>query len=346
MDHSVLRLELGDGYRIPRIINGAWQLSAGHSSAPVDPYAVLSAWSQMCEQGLNTFDCADIYTGVEELLGEFLAVHTGNIQIHTKFVPDRSALPQVDKAYVERIIDRSLRRLGIDCLDLVQFYWWDSDVPGCVQTARWLDELRVAGKIRNIGVTNFDVPRLQELLDAGVAVVSNQVQYSLVDARPENGMAALCGRHAIKLLCYGTVAGGFLSERWLGRPEPPDMLANRSLTKYKLVIDEFGGWDLFQELLTCLSEVARKHRALLATVAIRWVLERPEVAAAIVGARSAEHLAATMAVFSLALDADDLVALDAVLARRSGPAGDIFERERDPDGPHAGIMRYDLNADG
>ena len=121
-------------------------------------------------------------------------------------------------------------------------------------------------------------------------------------------MAALCGSHAIRLLCYGTVAGGFLSERWLGRPEPPDMLANRSLTKYKLVIDEFGGWDLFQELLTCLSDVARKHRVLPATVAIRWVLERPEVAAAIVGARSAEHLATTMEVFSLALDADDLLA--------------------------------------
>ena len=329
---------------IPCVITGAWQLSEGHSAAPLDPYAVLSAWSLMCDQGLNTFDCADIYTGVEELLGEFLAMHEGDVQVHTKFVPDRAALPRVDKAYVEKIVDRSLQRLGVDCLDLVQFYWWDADVPGCVQTAQWLDELRVAGKIRNIGVSNFDVPRLRELLDAGVPVVSNQVQYSLLDARSENGMSELCGQHAIKLLCYGTVAGGFLSERWLGRSEPSDVLTNRSLTKYKLIIDEFGGWDLFQELLACLSDVARKHRVSPSTVAIRWVLERPEVAAAIVGARSAEHLAATMAVFSLALDAEDCAALDAVLVRRCGPAGDIYELERDPDGPHAGIMRYDLGA--
>lgn len=343
---GVPRVELVTGYTVPRIINGAWQLSEGHSSAAIDRYGVFSAWSQMCERGLNTFDCADIYTGVEELLGEFHAVHTGDVQIHTKFVPDRAALPQIDKVYVEGIINRSLRRLGIDCLDLVQFYWWDAEVPGCVQTALWLDELRVAGKIRNIGVSNFDVERLQELLDAGVPIVSNQVQYSLLDARPENGMVELCSRHAIKLLCYGTVAGGFLSERWLGRPEPSGRQANRSLTKYKLVIDEFGGWDLFQELLTRLSGVARRHRVLPATVAIRWVLERPEVAAAIVGARSAEHLAATLAVFSLALDTDDLETLDAILARRSGPAGDIYELERDPAGSHAGIMRYDLNKAG
>ena len=213
---------------IPCVITGAWQLSEGHSAAPLDPYAVLSAWSLMCDQGLNTFDCADIYTGVEELLGEFLAMHEGDVQVHTKFVPDRAALPRVDKAYVEKIVDRSLQRLGVDCLDLVQFYWWDADVPGCVQTAQWLDELRVAGKIRNIGVSNFDVPRLRELLDAGVPVVSNQVQYSLLDARSENGMSELCGQHAIKLLCYGTVAGGFLSERWLGRSEPSDVLTNRS----------------------------------------------------------------------------------------------------------------------
>ncbi len=342
---EVPRADLADGYSVPRIITGAWQLSEGHSSAALDSYAVFSAWSQMCDQGLDTFDCADIYAGVEELLGEFLAMHKGDVQVHTKFVPDRAALPRVDKAYVENIVDRSLQRLGVECLDLVQFYWWDAEVPGCVQTALWLDELRTAGKIRNIGVTNFDVPRLQELLDAGVAVVANQVQYSLLDTRAENGMAELCGRHAIKLLCYGTVAGGFLSERWLGRPQPSDVLANRSLTKYKLVIDEFGGWDLFQELLTCVADVARKHRVLPATVAIRWVLERSAVAAAIVGARSAEHLAATMAVFSLVLDAEDLAALDAVLGRRSGPEGDIYGLERDPSGPHARIMRYELNAE-
>jgi len=72
-------------------------------------------------------------------------------------------------------------------------------------------------------------------------------------------MAACCRDHAIALLSYGTVGGGFLSEHWLGRPEPSAALANRSLIKYKLIIDDFGGWALFQELLTVLADIARKH---------------------------------------------------------------------------------------
>src|SRR6202021_1634007 len=103
----------------------------------------------------------------------------------------------------------------------------------------------------------------------GVDILSVQAQYSALDQRPASGLAALCAEHGVWLLCYGSVAGGFLGGRWLGGPEPWSPLENRSLVKYKLIIDDFGGWGLFQELLRALRGVADRHGADIATIASR-----------------------------------------------------------------------------
>ncbi len=342
---AVDRVELSGGYGISRILNGGWQLSAGHRAAPVDAGAAIDAMIRLAEAGFTTFDCADIYTGVEELLGRFLAAYPrpSEIQIHTKFVPDRDALPAMDRRYVERIIDRSLARLGIERLDLVQYYWWDEQVPGCVETALVLADLQRAGKIRLLGVTNFDVARLSELVDAGVPIATNQVQYSLLDPRPENGMTQFCAGSGIRLLCYGALAGGFLSRRWSGQDEASGGQPNRSLVKYRLIIEEFGGWALFQELLAALEQVAAKHGVTVSNVAVRWLLDRPRVAGAIVGAASAEHLESNLRIFRLELDDDDHRRLDRVLRASVGPRGDCFALERIPRGRHAAIMKTNLN---
>jgi len=344
---SVPRAELAPGYAIPRIVTGAWQLSGGHAVEPFDRAAVLASFAVLVDRGFTAFDCADIYTGVEELLGEFLAglpaETRGRVQVHTKFVPDRDALARVDRRYVETIIDRSLSRLGVKRLDLVQFSWWDYGVPGYIDAAGHLADLQRAGKIRLVGATNLDVARLAEIVDAGVPMASNQVQYSLLDVRPEEGMVAFCEERGIALLCYGALAGGFLSTAWVGAAGPPEEPANRSLTKYGLIIEEFGGWALYQELLEALSGVAEKHGVSIATVALRWVLDRPAVAAPIVGVSRSDRTAQNLAAFTLALDDDDRRSIDAVLSRRSGPSGDVFGLEREPDGQHAVIMRYNLN---
>ena len=156
-------------------------------------------------------------------------------------------------------------------------------------------------------------------------------------------MVAACQARGIALLCYGSLAGGFLSERWLGMEEPPFPLANRSLTKYHLIIQEFGGWTLFQELLAVLAGIARRHGVGIGSVAIRHVLDRPQVAAAIVGATNARHLEATLQANSLTLTDDDRRAIERVLARSRGPAGDVYALEREKGGRHARVMRYDLN---
>jgi aryl-alcohol dehydrogenase-like predicted oxidoreductase len=156
-------------------------------------------------------------------------------------------------------------------------------------------------------------------------------------------MTELCAARGVVLLCYGSLAGGFLSERWLGAVEPAEPLENRSLTKYKLVIDEFGGWSVFQELLAVLRAVAVRHEVTIGTVALRWTLDQPGVRSVIVGARNALHLRATLQAQTLRLNDADRRQIDAVLKRATGPTGDVYELERDRSGRHGRIMRYDLS---
>jgi aryl-alcohol dehydrogenase-like predicted oxidoreductase len=337
---EVPRRELAPGYTVSRIINGGWQLSRGHRRTVVDPGVAVREMRRLADAGLTTFDCGDIYVGVETLFGKLLRASAG-IQVHTKFVPDRDELPHIDRMYVERIVDRSLHRLGVETLDLVQFAWWDYAVPRYVETAVWLDEQRRAGKIRLLGATNFDVPHLAEIVQAGVPLVAHQVQYSLLDRRPERDMVRFCGEHGIHLLAYGSLGGGFLTERYLDRPEPGPPLANRSLVKYRLVIDAFGGWERFQDLLGTLAPIACRHDVGIANVAVRWALEREGVAAAIVGAFDAGHLHENLEVFGFELDEEDLRRLEPF--EDAGPEGDVYAAERVPDGAHAAIMRYNLN---
>jgi len=344
---SVPRTSLGQGASVPRIIVGGWQLSTGHSTTPPDRRATLDTWHALVDRGFDTFDCADIYQGVEALLGELIrARRKGEVRIHTKLVPDRSALPTLRRRDLERVVDRSLARLGLERLDLVQFHWWSYEVPGWLDALSWLASMRAAGKIADLGVTNFDLPRLEAMLEARLPIASIQVQYSVLDRRPARGMAERCARSEVALLCYGTVAGGFLSDRWRGLPSPGPSLENRSLVKYRLMIEECGGWEPFQRLLRTLGSVAERRGADLASVATRWVLEQPGVSAAIVGVRSGEHLNALARLAALELDRHDRDEIDAAVARLRSPAGEVYELERDPAGVHAGIMRYDLNREG
>jgi aryl-alcohol dehydrogenase-like predicted oxidoreductase len=335
-----VRADLAPGYSISRVIKGGWQLAEGHSASP-PPAQAHADMAAFVDAGITTFDGADIYTGVEERIGSFAPPNGREIQIHTKYVPDLASLGAVDLAATRAIIERSRARLRRPVLDLVQFHWWDYSVDGYVETGLGLEKLRREGVIRHLGVTNFDTKHLRALLDAGVPLVSHQVQYSLLDRRPAGALTALCVPANIRFLCYGSVLGGFLSERWLGAAEPKEPLTNRSLTKYKLIIDETLGWEGFQFLLRSARAVADKHGVTIGAVGIAWVLAQPNVAAAIVGARDASHLPQTLAALNLRLDAQDLAALDRASGR--GIAGDVYELERDRNGRHGRIMKYNLN---
>jgi aryl-alcohol dehydrogenase-like predicted oxidoreductase len=341
-------ITLAPGYCIPRVLRGGWQLAGDHGA--VDRARALSDIGQFVAAGLDTVDGADIYTGVEDLYGQFNALNDPQaalggprLQVHTKFVPDDDDLARVDEAYVRRIVMRSLARLHRTQLDLVQFHWWNYEVPGLVRVAQHLHTLQREGLIAHLGGTNFDTPSTRAMLNAGVPLRSMQVQYSLLDRRPQNALVPLCRESGLQLLCYGTIAGGFITDAWLGQPEPGAEISNRSLIKYKLIIDDYGGWAAFQELLRALRAIADKHCSSIAAVATRWVLDQEGVAAAIVGARYADRLSETLSVFDLKLDEQDHARLAPVLAAHAGPEGDCYTQERDKNGRHGRIMKYNLN---
>jgi aryl-alcohol dehydrogenase-like predicted oxidoreductase len=343
------QVTLQKDYLISRILKGGWQLAGGHGQ--INRQTAIDDMFTFVDRGITTFDCADIYTGVEEMIGAFLRQYrtkygqqeANKLRIHTKFVPDLHVLSTINSQDVEAIIDRSLKRLGLDQLHLVQFHWWDYDIPRYVETALILKELQKKGKILNIAGTNFDVPHLSEIIDAGVSFLSLQVQYSVLDHRPEKKMVEFCRTHGIYLICYGTVAGGFLSEKYLGVPEPQYPLENRSLTKYKLIIDDLGGWEYFQLLLKTLNGIAKKHNTSIANIASRYVLEKPQVAAVVIGARNANHVDDIAKIFDFSFDIEDRAKLEVVFNQAKELDGDIYSLEREKGGRHANIMKYNLN---
>ena len=288
------RIHITEDYDVPRVINGGWQLSAGHAlERPLDLADASRAFNRLIDMGFDTFDCADIYTGVEDFFGGIIRERRKAglrlPQIHTKFVPDLNDLANVTPAYVENIITRSLRRLGVERLDAVQFHWWDYSVPGMVDVAGELVRLQEKGLIRLISTTNFNAVELRKLIDAGIPVATNQCQYSVLDRRPAMRLERLCRETGVKLLCYGTIAGGFMSEQWLDAPKP-DHFENRSLVKYALVIEDSLRWEGFQALLALMKEIGDPLGLSIANVSTLWTLSRPEVAAAIIGTRSSRHV--------------------------------------------------------
>ena len=346
MGNSVERTELRQGYSISRVIKGGWQLAGGHGS--FDRAQSIADMTKFVAAGITTFDCADIYTGVEEMIGEAIATlqpaARSAVQIHTKLVPDLDRLKDLQHKDIEAIIDRSLTRLGVEQLDLVQFYWWDLQLGDPLTSLDVLKQLRDKGKIKHLACTNWDEESISTFVKNDFDLVSAQVQYSLLDARPANGFSAWCAQNNLKILCYGVLAGGFITEYWHNKPDPGFNFENRSLTKYRLIIEDFGGWDLFQQLLSVLQHIGSGKSVDLSTIAMRYMLDQPGVAAIIIGARTAEHLHKTLRVFDIELGIHDHQMIKSVLSESPGIQGPVYALERDRSGPHGRIMKYNLNA--
>ena len=198
-----------------------------------------------------------------------------------------------------------------------------------MRTAEWLAELREEGIIRNLGVTNFDPASLTALLDAGIPVVSSQVQLSLLDRRPLKGLANLCRERDVILLGYGALAGGLLSDAG------GEALDSRSLTKYRLIVDEVGGHEALGRARAALGALAARHGATMADAAVAYVLSQPGAAAVIVGL---SRRGLTVDGRRVRLTPSDVERIEATVP--DTVRGDVFEVERDRGGPHGRIMRY------
>ena len=324
------RTLLAPGLEISRLVTGLWQVAdmerGGTLLDPVRGAAQLAAYAQ---QGFDTFDMADHYGSAEVITGTLLAAktHTG-VRAFTKWCPPPGVM---SAAVVREGVQRSLDRLQTSRIDLLQFHWWTFDHPGYIDALVELAALRQEGLIQAIGLCNFDTAHMRLVLNEGVPISSNQVCMSLLDRRGTEAMSALCAQSGVRLLCYGVLGGGFLSERWLGAAEPAQVL-DWSKMKYQRFIYAIGGWQALQTVLHAAAKVARKHGVSLSNVASRWVLEQTAVAAVIVGARlgESEHRADNLQVFDFALDAQDHADLQAAFAATRRLPGDCGDEYRKP----------------
>jgi len=324
--------------RICRLLNGMWQVSGAHGR--IDPQAAIQNMFTYVDAGFTTWDLADHYGPAEDFIGEFrrqLAATRGNaalstIQAFTKWVPRPGPMT---RAIVENNVAISLRRMGVETLDLLQFHWWDYEDSAYLEALSHLSQLREAGKLKHLALTNFDTAHVQTITQHGIRIVSNQVQYSLIDLRPEVRMVPFCQEHNISLLTYGTLCGGLLSDAYLGQPEPRSAILNTaSLRKYKQMIDAWGGWELFQALLRVLKQIADTYGVSIANVAVRYILDRPTVAGVIVGVRLgvADHHTDNARVFDFSLTAEDHENIQSVLVQSRdlyhliGDCGDEYRR--------------------
>jgi aryl-alcohol dehydrogenase-like predicted oxidoreductase/enamine deaminase RidA (YjgF/YER057c/UK114 family) len=325
------RTQLAPGLEISRVLTGLWQVADQEKDGTtLDPVAAAKVLADYAAEGFDTFDMADHYGSAELITGEMLRHWDGPVRpkAFTKWCPAPGPMtPDVVRAGVQ---DR-LTRLGVDRVDLLQFHWWSFEHPAWIDALHAMTKLREEGLIGEIGVTNFDAAHLHLARATGIPLVSNQVSFSLIDRRAAGPLAQVCARHDMKLLAYGTLCGGFLSERWLGAQEPEDV-ADWSGSKYLRFIRASGGWAGYQGILRAADLVARKHGVSISNVATRWVLEHAHVAGTIVGARLGGniHRADNLRPFQFALDADDHATLNAAFAQTIPIPGDCGDEYRQP----------------
>lgn len=321
------RARLGS-LEISRALTGLWQVAdMEKDGAVLDPERAADALGAYAAAGFDSFDMADHYGSAEIIAGRLLARGT-QATVATKWCPPPGPMTaEVVRAGVTERLDR----LGVDRVDLLQFHWWSFAHPAWLDALHEMARLRDEGLIGEIGVTNFDAAHLALAVADGVPLVSNQVSFSLLDRRAAGPLAEVCAATGVRLLAYGTLCGGFLSERWLGAPDPAG-IGDWSKMKYRRFIEAAGGWDGFQHLLAAAAEVAARHGVSVANVATRWVLAQPHVAGVIIGARlgARAHIADNARLFGFALDAADRATLAAGFAATSPVPGDCGDEYRKP----------------
>ncbi|KAI0421269.1 NADP-dependent oxidoreductase domain-containing protein [Xylaria grammica] len=330
---SLERTTIGGDISVPRIISGLWQLAGGHDEK-VDIDAAAREMESLVDSGFNCFDMADHYGDAELVVGRFHTTFSRDMLAFTKWCPPENGIKTFEVA--EQAVDLARQRMGQKRITLMQYHIWDYSDDTYWHNLTHLRAIQKQGKIKHIGVTNVDAAHLELLIDTGFEIATNQVSCSVLDRRFVQGrLASVCEKHNVGVFAYGTLLGGFLSEKWLDQPEPQDMNSlNWSLRKYLRFIRAAGGWEPFQGLLRAMSTIAHEHGVSIAAVATRYVLDIPAVSAVIVGCRlstdSSKYAVQNLEAFSFALSKDDYALIRKAQQALSDIPGDCGDEYRRP----------------
>lgn len=333
MENEKKYTQLVPDFKISKILTGLWQVAdMERGGQQLDLDKAAKALMPYIEKGLTTFDMADHY-GSSELITGLLHkkyIPKDQVQLLTKWVPPPG---KVTKKAVRAAVQTALDRMQLERLDMLQYHAWNYADPAWLDQLYYLQELREEGLIHHLGLTNFDTAHLKMVLDSGIKVVSNQICFSLLDQRAKQGMTQLCEAYGVKILAFGTIAGGFLSEKWLRQPEPKiDELATWSQMKYKRFLDQAGDWDTFQELLETLLNISKNKDLSIANIASRYILEQHGVGGVIIGARpgKSQHINSNIKVLDTALSAEETAKIDTILNKLNPIPGDCGDEYRKP----------------
>ncbi len=320
---------------IPPVIIGLWQIAdIERKNANFNPASVVENMEAYLDAGLNFFDMADHYGSAEIIAGLLYKKRKEEGKslpvLATKWVPKPG---HNSKDIVKDAVTLALNRLQVNQLDLLQFHAWDYTDPSWIETMFYLDELRKEGYIKALGVTNMDTVHLKMAIDSNIPIVSNQISHSLFDQRAVNKMMPYCLENHVRVLCYGTVAGGFFSNKWLGKEEPSiEDLTTWSLMKYKRFQEEVCDWKQFQDLLRQLDGISKKLDLSIAQLASLYIKEEFHCNSVIIGARlgELEHITENKQVSNMALDEESKAAISALIKEFKSVNGDCGDEYRYP----------------
>ena len=315
--------------RITPLGVGAWAIGGGKWEfgwGPQDDAESLAAIRTALDQGINWIDTAAAY-GLghsETVVGKAVKGLSKRPYIFTKcsLVWDKSETisHNLQASSIRREAEASLKRLAVDTIDLYQIHWpaWkgapESASPGSIEEAVGeMAKLKAEGKIRNIGVSNFDGQQMQRALNVA-PITSLQPQYSLVATDIESSILPFASAHKLGVIVYSPMASGLLSgamtrERIAAFPED-DWRKNSPNFQEPLLSRNL-------RLVETLRSIGKRHNATPAEVAIAWTLRNPAVTGAIVGVRSAQQAIGIAGAADINLDSNDMSEIGHALTRQA-----------------------------
>jgi aryl-alcohol dehydrogenase-like predicted oxidoreductase len=303
------------------LIVGCWQLD-DRSWKSITELDIERAINTYLALGISTFDTADIYGRSEQILGKIL--HKTKCKIFTKavFFGD---IPTPHQIHFK--VENSLRNLQRERLDCLQIHWHNPNLDFSY-TLETVGKLLEQGKIEQVGVTNFNTSMLEKALTI-VPIKTHQLQYSPIDRRVENFMQEFCLKNELKILAYGPLAGGYLSNKFYGMSSMPKEKGHARGFYYNNAIAAHGGWQPVQELLATLKKIADKYEMTIAQVALNWVNNQPGVHGVISGlTQDREIIKKNVAAFSKTISSEDLELISHTSKLLFIQKGDIYSYER------------------
>lgn len=293
------------GIEVSVMALGCWPFAGGRYWGEQDDNASIATVHAALDAGINFFDTAEGYEAghSERVLGQALVGRRERAIIATKVSPNHLRPDEVLAA-----CEGSLRNLQTDYIDLYQIHWPNHEVP-LADTVGALQRLKEQGKIRAIGVSNFAVQDLSEMVTLGECA-TDQLPYSLLWRVIEREIQPLCVKHGVGIICYSPLAQGLLTGRYRSADEVPDGLARTRWYNRERAMAQHDEPGCEAEVFAAIEEVrtiAEEVGAPMATVALAWVKQQPAVTSFLVGARSPEELAWNLPAAGLTL-ADDVLA--------------------------------------